>query len=140
MTKEAIRAWAVASELLDEETFNHSLRVAKRVWKKDIPMAVAFLHDVVEEGVISLDALRELGFLQGTVEAVDAISRRDGETYFGYIERVKLDNVARLVKIADLNDNLLGREHPPSPPLAKRYEKARGMLQWQEGERFKVRI
>lgn len=40
-----------------------------------------------------------------TAEAVNAISRKDGETWEHYLERVKQNPTARKVKISDLIDN-----------------------------------
>ena len=68
---------------------------------------VAFLHDTVEDHPekISLEYIRE--FFDGEVaDAVDAISKRKSETYKEYIARVKLNEIARLVKIADLKHNM----------------------------------
>jgi hypothetical protein len=36
---------------------------------------------------------------------VDAISNRDGERFFDYIRRCRLNPLATLVKLADLDDN-----------------------------------
>ena len=55
--------------------------------------------------------------------ALDAITRRDGEAYADYIERVALNAAATDVKIADLRDNLSRGDGPPGS-LRKRYERA----------------
>ena len=44
-------------------------------------------------------------FGSDTAATVDAISRRDGETWSDYIDRVAANPVARQVKISDLIDN-----------------------------------
>ena len=66
---------------------------------------VALLHDVVEDTDYTLDKLIEDGFPDEIVEAVDAITRRSGEDYFVYIDRVKANALATTVKIADLEHN-----------------------------------
>jgi len=67
---------------------------------------VALLHDVVEDYEVTLEALRDLGFPEIIVLAVDAMSRREDETYFQCIERIKKNRLATIVKIADISHNL----------------------------------
>ena len=83
----------------------HVCTVAKGV---DSPKekTVAFLHDVVEDTDCTLDGLRGNGFSEEIVEAVDAITKRKGEPYRGYLERVKGNDLARAVKISDLLHNM----------------------------------
>jgi len=66
---------------------------------------VAILHDVVEDTDYSLDQLRSLGFPEEIVEAVDAISKRVGETTHEYLDRVKVNTLALAVKKADMRHN-----------------------------------
>ena len=69
--------------------------------------AIAYLHDTVEDhpDVISIDFIRGL-FDDDIADAVDAITRREGEQYFAYIDRVKQCEMARQVKLADLKHNM----------------------------------
>lgn len=81
----------------------HVVRVASRVAPEDAQV-VALLHDVVEDTKVSLSTIRtEFGPM--IAEAVDAISKRDGEDQEGYLDRVAANPLAKAVKIADLNDN-----------------------------------
>lgn len=69
--------------------------------------AVAFLHDTVEDhpDKISIEFIR--GFFDDEIaDAVDAISRREEEKYWDYINRVKQCELARRVKVADLKHNM----------------------------------
>ena len=66
---------------------------------------VAYLHDVVEDTAVTLEDLRKEGFPDVIVEAVDAMTRRDGEQRDAYLKRVKNDPIARKVKLADLTHN-----------------------------------
>jgi hypothetical protein len=92
---------------------------------------VALLHDSVEDsaGVVSLRELyRE--FPPFIVEALDAISRRPGETYFTYLERCKADPLARAVKLADLRDNMdPRRRYKGDEGLRERYLRSIRKLQ-----------
>jgi len=68
---------------------------------------VAWLHDIVEDTDITLDDLRAKEFDEEIIVAVDAITRRKEEIkYFDFIARVKKNDIARIVKIYDLEDNM----------------------------------
>lgn len=81
-----------------------------------------YLHDIVEDTPMTLDKLRELGIPENVVEAVDALTKRKhGERYFEYLNRVKVNEIARAVKLADMLDNM----RPGCPPtLYERYKKS----------------
>lgn len=71
---------------------------------------VAVLHDVVEDTPWTLEGLRAEGFTREVVDAVEALTKRTGECYEAFIDRVAANPLARQVKRADLTDNLdLGR-------------------------------
>ncbi len=93
----------------------HPLRVLERVRHAGPDtILVALLHDVVEDSDTSLADLRLEGFPPSVVEAVDRLSRREGESYADYVIRCGANALARLVKLADLEDNL-----QPSPKLLR---------------------
>ena len=83
----------------------HPLRMMVRV-QTDAERMAAVLHDVVEDTAWTLDDLRARGFPGEVLRAVDALTRREGETYEDFIARAAADPVAKRVKIADLEDNL----------------------------------
>ena len=83
----------------------HPLRMLLRMSTPDEMMA-AVLHDVVEDTPVTLDALRAEGFPEPVIAAVDAVTRRGGESYEEFVERAGADPVGRRVKIADLEDNM----------------------------------
>ncbi|HEX6748587.1 MAG TPA: HD domain-containing protein [Longimicrobium sp.] len=83
----------------------HPLRVMFRVQTEAERMA-AVLHDVVEDTPWTLDDLRARGFAEEVVEAVDALTKREGEPYDAFVDRSAANPVARRVKIADLEDNM----------------------------------
>ena len=83
----------------------HPLRVMLQV-SEPYERMVAALHDVVEDTEISLESLREQGFPKEVVEAVDALTKRDGETRMQAAKRAAANTIARMVKIADVSDNL----------------------------------
>jgi (p)ppGpp synthase/HD superfamily hydrolase len=84
----------------------HVLQVVSAC-RDDLDAAVvAALHDVVEDSNLTLRELREQGFSPAIVDAVDALTRRDGEAYEDAIERAARNPLARKVKVADLESNL----------------------------------
>jgi (p)ppGpp synthase/HD superfamily hydrolase len=103
----------------------HPIRVAS-TFTDEFLQTIAVLHDVVEDTKMTLADLDAM-FPQGVVNAVDALTRREGEAYEDFIQRVARNPSARKVKIADIRDNLRpGAEH-----LRPRYEAALKVL---EGE------
>ena len=82
----------------------HPIYVALNVSNEDEKI-VALLHDVVEDTDITLDDLRREGFSDEIVNAVDAITHRD-ESYELYIQKVKTNTIATVVKIADIKHNM----------------------------------
>lgn len=91
---------------------------------------VALLHDTIEDSPLTtIKALRKL-FNDEIAEAVDAISRREGEKYFDYIERCKRNSIARVVKIEDIKHNSDRNRWPEMPDsYMKREVKALAILE-----------
>lgn len=107
----------------------HPIRVMLRVQGETL-RSIAMLHDVIEDSDMSADDLRTLGFDERIVQAVDALSRREGEDYFAYVQRAVSDPLAREVKQADLLDNLDStRKTPPDEKHRERLEKYEKALQ-----------
>jgi (p)ppGpp synthase/HD superfamily hydrolase len=83
----------------------HPLRVMMRMGTEEAMMA-AVLHDVVEDSAWTLEGLKAEGFSEAVLEAVDRLTKRGGESYEVFIERAMGSPLARLVKLADLEDNM----------------------------------
>lgn len=82
---------------------DHPARVAGRLTSPETRV-VGWLHDTVEDTGLSFSAIEE-EFGPETAAAVDAVSRRVGEDWDIYLQRVKKNPIARQVKISDLIDN-----------------------------------
>lgn len=106
---------------------NHPLHVAESMRTEDETIA-ALLHDVVEDGDITLNDLRHEGFSSESIEAVRLLTKCDGTDYETYIQNIKANPIARRVKIADLQHNMdLSRigmtEETMTPAVRVRREK-----------------
>lgn len=96
---------------------------------------IGMLHDILEDTSTTIEELKEVnGVTEDIIDAIKALTRNyyKQETYFEYIERVSKNELARIVKICDLRDNMdvtrlpeLTNEHFN---LLKRYHKAYNML------------
>lgn len=67
---------------------------------------VAMLHDALEDTPLTAADLTDTGFPSEVVEAVVCLTKEEGEEYDTYIERVCMNRLAALVKLADLSDNM----------------------------------
>jgi (p)ppGpp synthase/HD superfamily hydrolase len=118
--------------------FEHLERVANRVRDMEYDMvdetseinlyiAAAYLHDVIEDTDYLIgDIIDKFG--ETIAEAVKLLTRDKEETYADYVIGIKKSvfiegKIARVVKMADLLDHLMGPT-PCPPHLIKRYEKS----------------
>lgn len=88
-----------------ERYFGHPVRVAERC-DTDEQRIVALMHDLLEDTPVTAQQLLDDGFPLHIVEAVQALTHRQGETYDKFIDRLSANAIARRVKIADLLDNM----------------------------------
>ncbi len=83
----------------------HPLRMMLKM-KTEAEMMAAVLHDVVEDTGWTLEQLHEKGFPNDVLAAVECLTKRDGEDYTAFVKRARANQIARQVKIADLEDNM----------------------------------
>ena len=86
------------------EYIKHPETVASFV-KTDEEKAVAYLHDVIEDTSLTLLDLEMFGFSKNIIEAVDILTKKKGQDYQSYLNLVKTNDLARVVKLADLRHN-----------------------------------
>ena len=101
----AARAHAGQVDKAEQPYILHPLRVMFRVAGAHERMA-AVLHDVVEDTSVTLEDLRQQGFPEEVLEAVDVLTKQDGETRTEAARRAVQHPIARRVKIADVTDNM----------------------------------
>jgi (p)ppGpp synthase/HD superfamily hydrolase len=104
----------------------HPLRMMLRVSSTD-ERIVAVLHDVCEDCPgWTLDRLRAEGFSEHIIQALQSVTKRDGEDYEAFVRRAATNAIGRRVKLADLHDNSdLSRIAMPSERDFRRIEKYR---------------
>lgn len=108
----------------------HPLRVMEALeLVSEDAMIAGVLHDTVEDTDTTLDSIRD-AFGQEVAEIVDSVSQRPGEEYLDFIRRSNAHPVGRLVKIADICDNLLpSRMAGRSPGAEEKYRSALAILE-----------
>jgi hypothetical protein len=112
----------------------HPLAVSQSLAEHGEQAQIAgMLHDVIEDTDVTADDLLTAGVEPYTVEAVLAVSRRDGEVYADFVRRAASHPLGRLVKRADIGHNanperLAALEPKQAESLARRYRKALAIL------------
>ena len=106
---------------------DHVARVASAVPAET--RVVAWLHDVVEDTDWTFEALRCAGASEETLAALTLLTRTADVTYAEYVQRIAdacggPGRLARLVKVADLRDNLSRPAGDGTQSLRRRYEQA----------------
>jgi hypothetical protein len=117
----------------------HPLRVMD-AFDTDVERMVAVLHDVLEDPPligepVTREELLERGCPMEVVQAVEVLTKRFGEGYPDYIERIRDsgNELAIRVKLADIADNadedrLALLEKPEAGRLRAKYSQARQLL------------
>ena len=107
------RAILIASRAFDGRTdrqgdpyIAHAIRVMNDVSGEDAKI-VALLHDTLEWGNLTWSQLETMGFGSRVLSAIDALTDRDGESLSEQVSRIRSNQLALRVKIADIRDNSL---------------------------------
>ncbi|HBP6378489.1 GTP pyrophosphokinase [Pseudomonas aeruginosa] len=101
----ALKAYGGKVDKAGKPYILHPLRLAARL-DDQISQSVALLHDVIEDSDTTEDDLREEGFPESVISAVVALTRRKGESYEAFIDRVRVHPLARKIKLLDIEDNM----------------------------------
>lgn len=73
--------------------------------KQEVAIAMAWLHDVLEDTPLTSNDLRKQGLPPDVIEGVIALTHMPQEPRLTYYARLKENPLARLVKIADMAHN-----------------------------------
>ena len=86
------------------DDIEHPIYVASQVDTEE-EKAVALLHDVIEDSPFTAEELLLAVLPETVVAAVQILSKKKGQDYQTYLENVKSNPLARVVKLADLKHN-----------------------------------
>ena len=82
----------------------HPFHLAEQMQDENTTI-VALLHDVVEDTDYTLDDLRAMGFGDEVMEALSYMTHDPAVPYMEYVARIRENDIARRVKLADLRHN-----------------------------------
>jgi len=68
---------------------------------------VAVLHDVIEDSDVTLMDLKNNGFSDDILTAIDLLTKKPGMEYQSYLENISRNLLAKKIKIEDIKDNLI---------------------------------
>lgn len=107
----------------------HPFHLAEQM-TNELTTVTALLHDVVEDTPYTMDDLREMGFPEAVLEALTLLTHNDGTPYLEYVKALKINPIARAVKLADLWHNSdLSRLDCVDERARKRAEKYRKAIE-----------
>ena len=93
---------------------------------------VAVLHDILEDTETTIEDLYQFGFQEHIIDAIVALTKEQGETRLEAAQRARQNPIARVVKLADINDNMdLSRIQSPTIKdfeRLKEYQQVRDLL------------
>ncbi|WP_047350949.1 HD domain-containing protein [Diaphorobacter sp. J5-51] len=115
MANDILSAYQLASRLHEGQTdkagrpyIEHLTRVFLRVQAAGgdaTQLIAALLHDCIEDGRATVDGLRSDGVPQEAIVLIVALTRQAGQSYPDYLAGVLAVQGARLIKMADVEDN-----------------------------------
>ena len=82
----------------------HPFHLAEQMQDENTTI-VALLHDVVEDTDYTLDDLRAMGFGDEVMEALSYMTHDPSVPYMEYVAKIRENDIARTVKLADLRHN-----------------------------------
>ena len=134
LTKKAIKlAYEAHKDQYDKSGLpyiTHPLHLAEYM-DDEYTTVTALLHDVVEDTDITLDDLAK-EFPEEVIEAIKLLTHQKDIPYMDYVAKIKTNDIAKTVKIADLehNSNLTRLNHITDKDLDRiiKYQKALKLL------------
>ncbi|HAJ97014.1 MAG TPA: GTP pyrophosphokinase [Ruminococcus sp.] len=111
---------------------HHPMHLAEQM-HTEYETITALLHDVVEDTPVTLQELRNEGFPETVMQALQLLSHEDGVPYFDYIRNMRENETALKVKRADLMHNMDETRLPESKRSPERMSKYAEALKMVEG-------
>ncbi len=108
LTKKALRiAFDVHKNQTDKSGLPyvfHPFHLAEQM-TDEVTTCAALLHDVVEDGDVTMEDLTAAGFPEAVLEALRLLTHDPAVPYLDYVAQIKQNPVAAAVKLADLRHN-----------------------------------
>ena len=82
----------------------HPIHLAEQMTDEETTI-VALLHDVLEDTDCTARDLREMGFSESVIRAIETMTHPDGMDYMSYVAEIGKNPIARQVKLEDLRHN-----------------------------------
>ena len=101
----AAQKHAEQKRLNGEPYIYHLLRVMSKM-KTEEERIIAVLHDIIEDTDVTVDDLLKMGCPQRVYNAVGWLTKKQHDSYERYVEVLSVNPLSKVVKIADLEDNL----------------------------------
>lgn len=108
----------------------HPISLAERFGEgQEAEICVALLHDVLEDADYTIDDIRAAGMSEEVIEALLLLNHNPKVEYMDYVRHLSKNNIARHVKICDLQHNSnLSRLETVTEKDLKRVEKYKEAL------------
>lgn len=108
MTKKALQICCAAHKHQKDKSglpyIIHPLHLAEQM-ETEAEVCTALLHDVLEDTACTVEELRQAGFPEPVLKALQLLTRDPHANYLEYVERLRANPIARRVKMADLAHN-----------------------------------
>lgn len=82
----------------------HPFHLAEQM-EEEYTTVVALLHDVVEDSDMTLEDLSNMGYPSEVIDALGYLTHENDVPYMEYVNKIKENDIATKVKIADLRHN-----------------------------------
>ena len=108
LTKKAMKlCYAAHKDQVDKSGLpyvHHPFHLAEQMETEDT-VTVALLHDVVEDTDYTLEDIRAMGFPEQVIRALALLTHDPSVPYMDYVAEIRIDPIAKEVKLADLKYN-----------------------------------
>ncbi|MES9900549.1 MAG: hypothetical protein ABW148_16200 [Sedimenticola sp.] len=101
----ALKAHSGQRDKVGKAYILHPLRIMAKM-ETEVEMSVALLHDALEDSDLEAADLLDEGIPATVVDAVQSLTKGEGENYEIYLERVLENELACKIKKADIEDNI----------------------------------
>ncbi len=82
----------------------HPFHLAEQMSTEETTI-VALLHDVVEDTFYTIEDIVAMGFPKSVIDALALLTHDNAVPYFEYVATIRSNQIAKAVKLADLQHN-----------------------------------